>query len=207
MAGLARSLTRLESIFRLVDQPRSVASRLGVFLLPVAATALLLIVVAPIVVFRDLLPDFTALGYLGAFLVSLIGAGGIVIPMPSLAVVFALGGTEGFVPLLLGLVAGGAETLGELTGYGIGRSAESAFGNGRIHRLLTPIMRRWGFPALFLFSAIPNPLFDIVGVAAGASGTAVRGFLVPVFFGKFIKMTAVAYAGAWGLETIVGLLP
>ena len=163
--------------------------------------------VVPLVVYRDWLPDFTALGYVGAFLVSIIGAGGIVIPMPSLAVVFALGGTEGFIPILLGLVAGTAETLGELTGYGIGRAAENAVGTSRIHRRLAPIMRRWGYPTMFLFSAIPNPLFDVVGVAAGASGMALRGFLAAVFFGKIIKMTAVAYAGAWGSETIMDWLP
>ena len=73
--------------------------------------------------FGDQLVDLRGYGYLGVFLISLLGNATVILPVPSLAVVFAGGGVLN--PLLVGLVAGVGEPLGELTGYlaGYGGSA------------------------------------------------------------------------------------
>ena len=67
---------------------------------------------------RDQLVQLAALGYVGIFLVSLLGNATILLPAPSLVVVFAMG--TALIPLLVGLAAGAGDALGELTGYAAG---------------------------------------------------------------------------------------
>lgn len=59
-------------------------------------------------------------GYLGVALTALLASGSMVLPVPALATVCAA--SAFLVPLYVGLVAGGAETVGELTGYFLGYS-------------------------------------------------------------------------------------
>src|SRR4030042_6955298 len=68
-----------------------------------------------IFVLRDSFAELAAIGYPGIFLVSLLGNATIVLPAPSLALVFAMG--SALPPISVGLAAGAGEALGELTGY------------------------------------------------------------------------------------------
>ena len=61
------------------------------------------------------------------------------------------------VPLYVGLVAGGAETVGELTGYFLGCSGRGVVGEGRVSQWLGTWMRRRGWLLLFLLAFLPNP--------------------------------------------------
>ena len=76
-----------------------------------------LVIVVSILIFalRSQIVQLAGLGYLGIFLVSLLGNATIVLPAPSLALVFAMGSVL-YWPLV-GLVAGVGEALGELSGY------------------------------------------------------------------------------------------
>src|SRR3990172_1250039 len=133
------------------------------------ALAGVLAITGIIVLLRDRLGDVEAYkshGYIGAFLVSLIGSGTVVLPAPSLAVVFALGAVSN--PILVGLAAGIGEALGELTGYLAGYGGHGVLANHRLYFRLECWMRKNGVLTMFVFSIIPNPLFDVGGMAAGA---------------------------------------
>ena len=60
-----------------------------------------------------------AWGYLGLFVINLIGSATIIFPVPAFVVVFAMGAVLN--PWLVGIVSGAGCALGELTGYAIGR--------------------------------------------------------------------------------------
>lgn len=162
----------------------------------VAAAGLLLL----FFLLRERLGEYLTLGYVGAFLVSAVGSGTVFLPAPAALVVFALGGTDGYLPPLVGLAAAAGEVLGELTGYLAGIAGRGVVDKGRIGRWLQALFARWGGPLLFLVSAVPNPFFDIIGVAAGAAGYPLWRFVMVVFAGKLLKNTAIALAGAWGLR-------
>ena len=49
---------------------------------------------------------------------------------------------------------------------------------------------------VFLLAVIPNPFFDLAGVAAGALKMRLPLFLFWVWLGETIKMLSFAYAGA-----------
>lgn len=149
-------------------------------------------------------------GYLGAFFISILGGATIIIPVPMLAVVFALGGVMKYT-WLVGLAAGLGETLGALTIYITGHGAGTAIYSSKHGRLqaayerLMGLMERRGSVTLFLLSAVINPFFYPAALAAGATEFGIRRYFIICFIGKTIKGMTVVYAGYWGLKGIFRL--
>ena len=166
--------------------------RLALFLAAIAMVGAALLL-------RDWL-TLTQVGYGGIALASLIASAGLIIPVPALGAA-CVGGALSLNPLIVGLVAGSAETLGELTGYFFGYSGQGMVQRRRLYMRLELWMRqREWFPLalLFLLSLIPNPVFDVVGLAAGALRVPVWKFLSTVWVGKTLKFFAVSYLCAHG---------
>lgn len=114
-----------------------------------------------------------------------------VLPVPALATVCAA--STFLVPLYVGLVAGGAETVGELTGYFLGYSGRGVVGERRVPQRLGAWMRRRGWLVLFLLAFIPNSVFDLAGVTAWALRYPLKRFLAVVVTGKILKLVGFAY--------------
>jgi len=161
--------------------------------------AIALVIVITLVVWRvaDRLERFKLWGYPGIFVVSLLGNATVILPAPSLALVFAMGGILN--PLLVGLVAGPAEALGELTGYLAGYGGQAVIENHRLYDRLKGWMQRNGALTVFVLSAIPNPFFDLAGIAAGVLRYPIARFLLFCWLGKTIKTVAFAFAGAYSI--------
>ncbi len=158
---------------------------------------LLLLVLAIVVVvwlLRDWLPDINrqVVGYPAVFLLSLIGSASILLPIPSLAAVCA-GGVL-LVPLAVGLLAGLAEALGEFSGYGLGYGGRGIVEQQRLYQVACRWMEKRGTLVLFLASVIPNPAFDIIGIAAGGLRFPILRFFLAVWAGKTLKSLGIAYA-------------
>jgi len=168
------------------------------------ALALAAAITLSIIAFREQLARFSTYGYLGIFVVSLLGNATIIMPVPSLLSVFAAG--SAFNPLFVGLVAGVAEPLGELTGYLAGYAGRAVIEDREMYIRVSKWMRGRSYLsaylAIFVLAAIPNPLFDLAGVAAGALRLPVAGFLVSCWLGKTLKALLVAFAGAQSIEFI-----
>lgn len=150
-------------------------------------------------------------GYLGAFLISILGGATIIIPVPMLVVVFALGGVMQYT-WLVGAVAGLGETLGALTIYMTGYGGGSAFyyrTHGKIHTAYERLMRlmeQRGSLTLFLLAAVLNPFFYPAALAAGALRFGVKRYFIITWVGKTIKGMTVVYAGYWGLRGLLHML-
>lgn len=159
---------------------------------------------AAIFAFRDQFAALAAIGYAGIFLVSLLSSATIILPAPSLALVFAMG--SALPPALVGLAAGMGETLGELTGYLAGIGGRAIIEDQRAYAQMEKWMKRGGDVTILVLSIIPNPLFDLAGIAAGTLRFPLRRFLLICLVGKTIKTTFVAWAGAHSLTLIQPLL-
>jgi membrane protein YqaA with SNARE-associated domain len=155
---------------------------------------------AAIFAFRDQFAQLAAIGYPGIFLVSLLSSATIILPAPSLALVFAMGAALN--PVFVGLAAGAGEALGELTGYAAGYGGRAVVESQRAYDVLEEWMRKRGGITIFLLSVIPNPIFDVAGIVAGTLGYPVWRFLLFTWLGKTIKTTAVAFAGAQSITLI-----
>ncbi len=174
------------------DKPRTTSDWLHA-LSPLALALLLsLAIVLLVVVLKKQVEALEGYGYLSAFVVGLVGNATVVLPAPSLAFTVALGSVLN--PLLVGLAAGAGEALGEMTGYLAGISGKRIVRNQDRYQELQRQMDRYGGWVFFILAAIPNPLFDIAGITAGAVRFPVWKFLLTAWAGKTLK--AVLFAGA-----------
>lgn len=150
-------------------------------------------------------------GYAGLFLINVIGAASILLPSPAAASVFAAGALlEDFlgVPAFIwvGLVAGLGEAIGEFSGYAAGYGGRVFIEERPAYARIHAWMDRRGVITMFLMSTIPNPFFDVAGLAAGAVQMPVRSFFFSVLAGKVIKNTWIAAAGALGVGLFANLV-
>lgn len=155
---------------------------------------------------RDSLPGGDAIGYAVVGLLAFLGSASVALPLPGMAVV--CGTALALSPPLIGVIAAVAETAGETTGYlaGVtGRAVIEPEGRRWYQRVERP-MRRHGLLIIFAVSAIPNPLFDVVGVIAGMMRIPLWRFYLAVLPGKLIKDVVTAYGCAWGIGWIQRML-
>jgi membrane protein DedA with SNARE-associated domain len=149
---------------------------------------------------RDHVDQFAAWGYPGVFLIALLANATVFLPAPGVAVVFAMGSV--FHPLGVALAAGVGGALGELTGYLAGFSGGAVVEKTAAYARIQPWVQKWGGWAVLVLAAIPNPFFDLAGIAAGTLKMPVWKFLLFCWVGQTIKMTAFAYAGAASLPLL-----
>lgn len=148
--------------------------------------------------------NIEAYGYLGVFIIAILGAAVIIVPIPHLPFIFLMGMILN--PWLVGLIAGLGEPIGEIPAYMAGYSGRSSMQNSKRYSKLSDWMRRRGSLVLFLSSAIPNFFFDLVGAAAGALRYPFWKYMLVVFIGKTIKDMIVAFAGWWTLHFLLDVL-
>jgi len=160
----------------------------------VSFIALSLAISALIVLYRDKLAVFAGFGYSSVFLLSFLSNATIVFPAPSLTFVFAMGSVLN--PVSIGLAAGVGEALGELTGFMAGYGGQPVIERYDLYQRFCGYMERYGLVAIFILSIIPNPFFDLAGMAAGALRLPVWQFLIACWLGKTCKTIAIAFLGA-----------
>jgi membrane protein DedA with SNARE-associated domain len=150
---------------------------------------------------RDRVEEFAVFGYPGIFIIALLSSATVLLPAPGLTVVFAMGAI--FNPLLVGLSAGSGAVLGELTGYLAGYSGQAVIERMDVYARIEPWVKKYGGWGILVLSSIPNPFFDLAGIAAGVIKMPILRFLFFCWIGQLIKMTVFALAGAYSLTWIL----
>lgn len=165
--------------------------------------ALLVVIAITVYVYsiRDRVDQFAAYGYPGIFLVALMANATVFLPAPGVAVVFAMGSI--FNPLGVALAAGTGGAFGELSGYLAGFSGQAVIENTNIYERIHPWVVKYGIWTILVLAAVPNPFFDVAGVAAGMAKMSLRRFLIACWIGQLIKMAMFAYAGFYSLDWIL----
>jgi membrane protein DedA with SNARE-associated domain len=168
------------------------------------ARILALILVIAVSIIIVMLPEeqvtrLEGYGYPGIFLISILSNATVLVPAPGLLIVFSMGAR--FNPLWVGIAAGLGATIGELSGYLAGFSGQAIIENRQMYERMVRWMKKNGPLTVVFLAFIPNPIFDLTGIAAGALKMPVTKFLFWAMIGKIIKMLITAYAGA-GLFSI-----
>lgn len=143
---------------------------------------------------RDRVQELEALGYPGIFLISLLSNATLILPVPGVLFTSAMGAV--FNPYLVALAAGTGATLGELTGYMTGFSGQGVIENRQWYDRVTEWMKKYGGITILVLAFIPNPLFDIAGMVAGALRMPLWKYLLFSWVGKVGKMLLFALGGA-----------
>lgn len=171
------------------------------------ALAAVVSVIILLFVFREQVARLEKYGYLGIFLLSIAANATIIIPIPGVAFTTAMGAI--FNPLGVAIAAGLGASLGEISGYLAGYSGQAVIERASAYERLTGWMRahpRWTYFLILLLAFIPNPAFDLAGMAAGALRLPLWKFLLPCAVGKIAKMLLFAYAGYYSVTWITGFL-
>ncbi len=144
---------------------------------------------------RSKVQQLGAFGYPGIFLVSILANATIILPVPGILITSAMGAI--FNPFWVAVAAGTGAALGELTGYLAGFSGQGIIENRKWYVRFERWMKKYGDITIFVLAIIPNPLFDVAGMTAGALKLPVWRYLIWVTLGKIIKMMIFAYFGAY----------
>jgi uncharacterized membrane protein YdjX (TVP38/TMEM64 family) len=164
--------------------------------------ALFVVIALSVFVFsiRDQAEELAVYGYPGIFVLSFLAYATVLLPAPGVAVVFTMGSI--FDPVGVALAAGTGAALGELSGYLAGFSGQAVVERADMYERLTRWMKKNGSLTIFLLAAIPNPFFDLAGVAAGSLKMPVVRFFIFCWMGEVVKMAIFAFAGASTLDIL-----
>lgn len=138
--------------------------------------------------------------YAGSFVLALLTNLTLAVPLPYNPVVMQLMvGVDH--PWLVALLAAAGSALGESTGWFVGAQGRAVLPSrgraGAAVALLQRLAARrapafWG---LVLFSAVPNPVFDVAGLVAGAARLPYLVFLPATFLGRLVRFAVFVLLG------------
>ena len=197
--------------------PKETASRKRAkrwaYVLGILGVVLTILMTVGIIFYQDEVESLKHYGYIGAFIISVLGGATIVVPVPMLAVVFALGSAMQTIwqVVLLGVSAALGELVGAITVYMTGqgagkvlsRSSEKSGKMQKAYEKMLGIMERRGPLTLFIVASVINPFFYPAAMAAGALRMGWRKYLLIVLAGKLIKSMTVVFLGYYGLKGIL----
>lgn len=159
----------------------------------VAASAVAIAVLAWI--YADLVRDLEGPAAVVAFAVTMVGASTVILPAPTALTVIALASSLDN-PVGVGVAAAAGQTVGEGVGYLLGRSGSALLPEFGWSRRLADRMRRNILitdGVIVLFAAVPNPVFDVIGIIAGSLRHPVWRYAAAAFLGNAFK-----YVVVWG---------
>ena len=159
----------------------------------VAASAVAIAVLAW--VYADLVREMAGPATVVAFAVTMVGASTVILPAPTALTVVALASSLDN-PVGVGVAAAAGQTVGEGVGYLLGRSGSALLPEFGWSRRLAQRMRRNILitdGVIVLFAAVPNPVFDVIGIIAGSLRHPVWRYAVAAFLGNVFK-----YVIVWG---------
>ena len=150
-------------------------------------------------------------GYLGAFLISLIGNATVILPgavLPILSavgiVIYSVTGPVG--PIFVGLAGGVGAAIGEITGYMVGYSGRGIVERAKMYGRVESWLKRWGAITIFILSLVPF-FFDVVGIAAGVLRFPLWRFILFCWLGRTLLYVGfVLLAAILGKEIILPYL-
>lgn len=168
-------------------------------LLAMRVLAVMLVIAISVYVFsiRDQAPELARYGYPGIFLLSILSNATVLLPAPGILFVFAMGAV--FNPFWVAVAAGAGSAIGELSGYLAGFGGQMIVQNAEVYQRILKWMQnhpRIDLLMIFVLAVLPNPFFDLAGIAAGVLRIPLYRFLIVCWLGKTLKMLVIAYLGA-----------
>jgi len=153
-------------------------------------------------------------GYLGVFLISILGSLIPFVPFPYLFIVVLLSRTLN--PLLLGILAGLGGAIGKITSFAIGRAGYRLLGQNKKRQMemMKKLIGKYGYVGVFIFAVTPLP-DDIYYVPMGMARLDFWKFMIASAAGKIVLSIATAYLGIayfwlfshFGGESLIGTIP
>jgi len=139
--------------------------------------------------------------YPGSFVLALLTNATLAVPVPYNPIVIQLMVAVEH-PMIIAVLAAAGASLGESTGWWVGSQGRAVLPTegrpgGFVRWLQRLSAHRWpAFWGLVAFSAVPNPVFDVAGLVAGAARVPYLVFLAAAFLGRLVRFSLFALVGA-----------
>jgi membrane protein YqaA with SNARE-associated domain len=146
-------------------------------------------------------------GYLGVFLVSLLGSSSVIIPIPYTVIIFSLGMQKDlFNPFLLAISGGIGSAIGEFVGYFLGYFGRTVISDKQKNKMnyILKLFNKYGAVTIFLFALTPLP-DDLLFIPLGIMRYNFVKAFIPCIVGKLLMCFIVAYGGYLSIDTIEAL--
>jgi len=136
------------------------------------------------------------LGYFGVFLLGLIGAASVIIPIPTTVALLGVAALRIYDPFLLALAFGLGAAVGQLTSYAVGCTGRAVVGKKHKRRLdaLLKIFDRYGMVAVFFFALTPLP-DSLLFIPMGLVHYSLWKVFVAAVAGKISMSLIITYVG------------
>ncbi len=141
-------------------------------------------------------------GLAGLFGFSALSTAALVFPVPGMALTVVAASVAP--PIVVGVIAGTGQAIGELTGYLAGRSGDELLHARLSSSRFAAWMGRHGVPSVFVLALVPNPAFDVAGAVAGALRMPVMLFLTAAGAGKVLRNVIIAVVVSEGSDLLAG---
>jgi len=133
----------------------------------------------------------------------------ILLPLPADLIVFSAGAMANhswfFNPITIGIVAGIAASIGEMTAWAVGWGTKRFLlkkEEGKLYKTIALYFHKFGFWGVAFLSVIPFP-HDFVGLFAGAVHYDPVKFFVATLMGKIPRCMLLASAGYAGATIVL----
>jgi len=133
--------------------------------------------------------------YVGVFVISLVGAMSIIVPIPYTFIILTLG-IEGMNPFLLTVAGGLGSGIGEFSGYILGYYGRSVISEKQQRKMdyMIRIFDHYGPIAIFLFALTPLP-DDLLFIPLGILRYKFVKAFIPSILGKTLMCAILAFGG------------
>lgn len=149
-------------------------------------------------IFQDFFAQAKSLGLIGIFLINAISNASFFIAGPGFISVIASGSI--YPPILVALVASLGSATGDMLSFIVGLSGRNIINHKLSNKIwfkvLDDYFKKYGGWLLFIFALVPNPLFDSIGIFAGAFAYSPWKFFIIVFVGRLLRFFLLASLGA-----------
>jgi membrane protein YqaA with SNARE-associated domain len=160
-----------------------------------------ILIVAAVLFLGGRIREFSSFGYIGVFVISLLSSATILLPVPGWMAVISM--SRILNPYIVGIVAGLGSGLGEFTGYAAGDGvAKLVVKDEKKLEEYKRLIEKYEVPGIFVLAFIPNPFFDVAGIAAGSVEVPLWKFLAACIAGRVLRYILLAYIGAFSLNFI-----
>ena len=146
-------------------------------------------------------------GYLGIFVISLIGSASILIPIPYTVIIFTISAFRILDPMLIALSSGLGSAVGEFSGYILGYYGQAILSDKQKRKMefILKVFNRYGAITVFIFALTPLP-DDLLIIPLGIMRYNFVKVLLPCLLGKILMSLILAYGGAMSIGFIQNIL-
>jgi membrane protein YqaA with SNARE-associated domain len=146
-------------------------------------------------------------GYLGIFVISLIGSASILIPIPYTVIIFTISAFRILDPMLIAISSGLGSAVGEFSGYLLGYYGQAILSDIQKRKMefILKVFNRYGSITVFIFALTPLP-DDLLIIPLGIMRYSFVKVLLPCLLGKIFMSLILAYGGAMSIGFIQNIL-